>query len=144
MLFNPQDIKLIFLDILKKHALSAYLPVDLDFSNPEDFTFSLNLKDHVTLRLTYFKGDVFNVKISNEERNFLDRVSLENAIEFGINEIEMYDIIKSEYSEVIYGALSVFEKYGITVEHLKNSGNLTDKDVIKYHSHFSLPLPIRD
>ena len=141
MLLDLENIKLIFLEVLNKTIISTYAPVDIDFTCANDFQFSMNYnKEKVTLRLTHKTEEIYSTTFSSEDRNINDRIGLENAIEYGLVLEEYASIYKNE----IYFALRTFEKYGITFEHLMDSGDFSPEDVIKFHSKMRLPLPIRD
>lgn len=141
MLLDLENIKLIFLEVLNKTIISTYAPVDIDFTCANDFQFSMHYnKEKVTLRLTHKTEEIYSTTFSSEDRNINDRIGLENAIEYGLV-LEEYTSI---YINEIYFALRTFEKYGITFEHLMDSGDFSPKDVIKFHSKMKLPLPIRD
>ena len=141
MLLDLENIKLIFLEVLNKTIISTYAPIDIDFTCANDFQFSMNYnKEKVTLRLTHKTEEIYSTTFSSEDRNINDRIGLENAIEYGLVLEEYAAIYKNE----IYFALRTFEKYGITFEHLMDSGDFSPEDVIKFHSKMKLPLPIRN
>ena len=141
MLLDLENIKLIFLEVLNKTIISTYAPVDIDFTCANDFQFSMNYnKEKVTLRLNHKTEEIYSTTFSSEDRNINDRIGLENAIEYGL----MLEEYVSSYKNEIYFALRAFEKYGITFEHLMDSGGFNPEDVIKFHSKMKLPLPIRN
>lgn len=144
MLLDIESVKEIFLDVLNRSYIAAYAPVDVDFTKGEDFQFSMNYKDKVSLRLTHTTSEIFTSSFSLEDRNVTDRIGLENAIEYGLQNDGESDSYSANYANEIYFALRTFEKYGITVEHLIDSGKFEMTDVIRYHTHMKLPMPIRD
>ena len=145
MLLDLENIKLIFLEVLNKTIISTYAPVDIDFTCANDFQFSMHYnKEKVTLRLTHKTEEIYSTTFSSEDRNINDRIGLENAIEYGLMLEEHDNSYASIYKNEIYFALRTFEKYGITFEHLMDSGDFNPEDVIKFHSKMKLPLPIRN
>lgn len=145
MLLDLENIKLIFLEVLNKTIISTYAPVDIDFTCANDFQFSMHYnKEKVTLRLTHKTEEIYSTTFSSEDRNINDRIGLENAIEYGLMLEEYDNSYASIYKNEIYFALKTFEKYGITFEHLMDSGGFNPEDVIKFHSKLKLPLPIRN
>ena len=141
MLLDLENIKLIFLEVLNKTLIATYAPIDIDFTCADDFQFSMHYnKEKVTLRLNHKTEEIYSTTFSSEDRNINDRIGLENAIEYGL----MLEEYASSYKNEIYFSLRTFEKYGITFEHLMDSGDFSPEDVIKFHSKMRLPLPIRD
>ena len=145
MLLDLENIKLIFLEVLNKTIIATYAPIDIDFTSSDDFHFSMHYNNEkVTLRLTHKTEEIYSTTFSSEDRNINDRIGLENAIEYGLMLEDCDNSYASIYKNEIYFALRTFEKYGITFEHLMDSGDFSPEDVIKFHSKMRLPLPIRD
>lgn len=145
MLLDLENIKLIFLEVLSKTIIATYAPIDIDFTCADDFQFSMHYnKEKVTLRLNHKTEEIYSTTFSSEDRNINDRIGLENAIEYGLMLEEHDNSYASIYKNEIYFALRTFEKYGITFEHLMDSGDFNPEDVIKFHSKMKLPLPIRN
>ena len=144
LLFNPEAIKEIFLYILSINMVGDYSPGIVKFDKPEDFEFSFLLKEkEITLRLTHYSGNIYNIKIENIPRNFESRELLENAINTGIQEAELDSIYAEDYQQQLMSAINIFEKFDITFKNLKDSSQLDEKAVIAFHSKFKLPLPGR-
>lgn len=145
MLLDLENIKLIFLEVLNKTIIATYAPIDIDFTCANDFHFSMHYNNEkVTLRLKHKTEEIYSTTFSSEDRNINDRIGLENAIEYGLMLEEHDNSYASIYKNEIYFALRTFEKYGITFEHLMDSGDFNPEDVIKFHSKMKLPLPIRN
>lgn len=143
-MFNPEAIKEIFLYTLSINMVGDYSPSIVKFNKPEDFEFSFLLKQkEITLRLTHYSGNIYNIKIENIPRNFENRELLENAINTGIQEAELDSIYAEDYQQQLMTAINIFEKFDITFKNLKDSSQLNENSIIAFHSKFKLPLPGR-